>query len=330
MDAPLPRVAPPTVTVVDIDEPALIGADIELLLQDGVPLPPRALRARRIVVRLGTAAVVSQSTDGRVRTHTRVAAGRLGYVVFDPRARGSVNGLPVRPGLLLMAAAGAPASFVTEANWTSLSFLLLPEDLRAHLSARGRGAEFRLPAGVEALDVGPARARRLFAWGRRLVTTAARHPALFNERMRASDALQVEMIETLLATLRGADPVETTRGERTRLAYSRIVERAEAFALARGDAALCVGDLCRAAAVSERTLENAFNEVVGLSPMAYLVRLRLHRVRRALLAGCPASTTVTAEALNWGFWHFGEFSRAYKTCFGELPSATLRRKPGSA
>jgi hypothetical protein len=30
--------------------------------------------------------------------------------------------------------------------------------------------------------------------------------------------------------------------------------------------------------------------------------------------------------LNWGFWHFGEFSRAYKECFGELPSDTLRRK----
>jgi AraC-like DNA-binding protein len=37
---------------------------------------------------------------------------------------------------------------------------------------------------------------------------------------------------------------------------------------------------------------------------------------------------VSAEALRWGFWHFGEFSRAYKKCFGELPSETLRRAPG--
>jgi len=36
------------------------------------------------------------------------------------------------------------------------------------------------------------------------------------------------------------------------------------------------------------------------------------------------STTVTDVALNWGFWHFGEFSRAYKNCFGELPSGTLK------
>jgi len=75
-------------------------------------------------------------------------------------------------------------------------------------------------------------------------------------------------------------------------------------------------------------LEYAFKEVMGLAPITYLTRLRLHRVRQALLEATHGSTTVSAEALNWGFWHFGEFSRAYKECFGELPSDTLRRKPG--
>ena len=84
-----------------------------------------------------------------------------------------------------------------------------------------------------------------------------------------------------------------------------------------------VTDLCRAAGVSERSLEYAFRDVMGLTPVAYLTRLRLHRVRQGLLAGTHGTTTVTAEALNWGFWHFGEFSRAYKDCFGELPSDTL-------
>ena len=79
--------------------------------------------------------------------------------------------------------------------------------------------------------------------------------------------------------------------------------------------------------MSERTLENVFKEVLGLTPMTYLARLRLHRVREALLAAAPGSTTVSTEALGWGFWHFGEFSRAYRQCFGELPSDTLRRKP---
>jgi AraC-like DNA-binding protein len=89
-----------------------------------------------------------------------------------------------------------------------------------------------------------------------------------------------------------------------------------------------VTDLCRVTGVSERAVQNAFMEVMGLTPAACLVRVRLHRARRALLAATQGSTTVSVEALNSGFWHFGEFSRAYKDCFGELPSDTLRRKPG--
>jgi AraC-like DNA-binding protein len=49
-------------------------------------------------------------------------------------------------------------------------------------------------------------------------------------------------------------------------------------------------------------------------------------VRKALRMATHGSTTVSAQALNWGFWHFGDFSRAYKNCFGELPSETLRQK----
>jgi len=48
----------------------------------------------------------------------------------------------------------------------------------------------------------------------------------------------------------------------------------------------------------------------------------------AAAGATQGSTTVSTEALNWGLWHFGEFSRAYRDSFGELPSDTLRRKPG--
>jgi transcriptional regulator GlxA family with amidase domain len=96
--------------------------------------------------------------------------------------------------------------------------------------------------------------------------------------------------------------------------------------MAQSSDRLYVTDLCRVAAVSERTLEYAFKEITGLTPVTYLTRLRLHRVRQALLAAAAGSTTVSTEAANWGFWHFGEFSRAYRECFGELPSETLRRR----
>jgi AraC family ethanolamine operon transcriptional activator len=178
---------------------------------------------------------------------------------------------------------------------------------------------------VEALQVSEARAQQLFDWGRRLVDAAVHDPALFNDSEAERGAAQVELIETLLAALDRAKDLEPSRGDRTRQAQSLIVKTAEAHAMSRAGASLYVTDLCKAAGVSERTLEYAFKEVMGLTPVAYLVRLRLHRVRQALLAAPLGSTTVSAQALNWGFWHFGEFTRAYKECFGELPSDTLRR-----
>jgi transcriptional regulator GlxA family with amidase domain len=181
---------------------------------------------------------------------------------------------------------------------------------------------------VEILQANPEKARRLFEWGKRLVDTAVRQPALFNERKNERAAAHVELLETLMAILRAADDFEPERSDRTRQAHSLIVKSVEDYALSHAGDRLYVSDLCRVAAVSERALEYAFKEVMGLTPMTYLVRLRLHQVRQALLAGTQGSTTVSAEALNWGFWHFGEFSRAYNECFGELPSDTLRRKPG--
>ena len=252
----------------------------------------------------------------------------MGYVTFGPRAKGTVNGLPVGPALMLIAAPETEVGFVAEAGYESITFLLPPEDVSSHLRVRRRDEDFRLPHGVETLQVDAVMARRLFDWGKRLVDVAARQPALFNDRKEERVAARVELLETLLATLGAASDFEPTRSDQTKQAQSLIVKIAEDYALAHTGDHLYVTDLCRAAAVSERTLEYAFKEVMELTPVTYLIRLRLHRVREALLAATHGSTTVSIEALNWGFWHFGEFSRAYKHCFGELPSDTLRRKPG--
>lgn len=326
---PAATVGQPAVTVVEISDPTAAAAGIELIDQDLVQLQSRPLRARRVIVRLESAAILFHSTNLRVRTRTSTREGLLGYVTFGPQATGTVDGLPVRSGLMLAVAPESEARFVADAGWESITFLLPAEDLRAHLADRQREGEFRLPSGVEALQVDAARARRLFGWGKRLVDIAAREPAVFNDRKEDRAAAQVELIETLLSALAAADEFAPDRSDRARKANSLIVKIAEDHALSHAGDPLYVSDLCRAAAVSERTLEYAFKEAMGLSPMAYLIRLRLHRARQALLAGAPGSTTVSAEALNWGFWHFGEFSRAYRECFGELPSDTLRRKTGA-
>lgn len=317
----------PAVSVTEISDPASADAGLELLDQDAVQLESQPLRARRVIVRLGAASVLFHASNRRLRTHTSVQPGLLGYVTFGPQARGTVNGVPVRPGMLLAAAPESEARFVVEPGWESITFLLPPGEICLHRTARQWDGEFRLPQGVETLQASEAMACGLFDWGKRLVETAVAQPALFNERETERVAAQVELIESLLATLRQASDLVPSRGDRTRRSRSQIVRRAEEYALARNGSHLCVSDLCRVAGVSERTLDYAFKEVMGLTPLAYLTRLRLHLVRKTLLAATPGSTTVSAQALTWGFWHFGEFSRAYRACFGELPSQTLQRRP---
>jgi len=319
--------AHPAVTVIEINDPTEANAGFELLDLDAVHLQSLPLRARRVIVRLDSATVVFHAVNTRVRTRTSALQGMLAYVAFGPRTSGKVNGLPVRPGLMLAVGPGTEINFVTNVGWESITFLIRPGDLLAHLVARQRGGEFHTPRGAELMQLEAQRIDALYAWGKRLVDAASRRPERFATQAKERNAVRNELLESLLATLRVAGELRSTRSDRTRMRQSHIVRIAEDYAMSQCGDRLHVTDLCKVAAVSERKLEYAFKEVMGLTPVAYLNRLRLHRVRQALLVARPGTTTVSTEALNWGFWHLGEFSRAYRDCFGELPSVTLRRKP---
>jgi len=75
---------------------------------------------------------------------------------------------------------------------------------------------------------------------------------------------------------------------------------------------------------SLRSIYKAFRNFRGYSPMTYLKKIRLDHFRKRLLEGSP-NTTLTQQALDLGFVHFGRLSADYKRQFGELPSDTLRR-----
>jgi AraC-like DNA-binding protein len=319
----------PVVTVDEIIDPTAANETIEILNQDVVNLGSQGLRARRVTVRLDGVLVLFHRTNLRVRTRTSLSRRFVAYGACGPRAHGSANGLPMRSGTVLAVEPGTEVVLVSEPGYESVFALFEQDDLEFHLRARKQEGLFPTPRGAEVLHRDPASVRRLFAWGKRLVDSAVRRPALFNDWKETRVAVRTELLETLLATLGAATDYQPPGSDLTRLAQSRIVKVVEDYAMAAAGDRLHVTDLCRVAGVSERSPEYAFKAVIGMTPTAYLTRVRLHRVRKALRAATRTSTTVSAETLNQGFWHFGEFSRAYPTCFGELPSETLRRKADS-
>jgi AraC-like DNA-binding protein len=74
---------------------------------------------------------------------------------------------------------------------------------------------------------------------------------------------------------------------------------------------------------SARSIFKAFKEARGISPMAFVKRVRLNHARRMLQEPAEA-TSVIDVAFHCSFLNPGHFARDYRLAFGELPSETLR------
>jgi AraC family transcriptional regulator, ethanolamine operon transcriptional activator len=107
---------------------------------------------------------------------------------------------------------------------------------------------------------------------------------------------------------------------------SSLVNQAEDYMQAHLDQPLTLADLCAALGTSSRALSYGFQDIFGMSPMAYLKTLRLMGVHRALKAADPQHRTVINIAAQFGFWSMGHFARDYKQIFGESPQVALKRR----
>ena len=105
-----------------------------------------------------------------------------------------------------------------------------------------------------------------------------------------------------------------------------LVKQTEAFMRENIKHPISLTDLCQNIGQSQRSLYYAFQEAYGLSPIQYLKFLRLNCIRRVLKSADPKAKTVTEIAIDWGFWHMGQFSTDYRIMFGESPSTTLKKE----
>jgi AraC family transcriptional regulator, ethanolamine operon transcriptional activator len=140
-------------------------------------------------------------------------------------------------------------------------------------------------------------------------------------------SMREQVLETLDAAFASSAPVGLAGAAFSK--QVRIVEAIDMLLETDPAAPLYSEALARECGVSVRTLHNVTIRFRGISLHQYLRRKRLWMVRQRLLTGDPA-LQVRSCALQFGFWHMGEFSAAYAALFGEVPSRTLARARGRA
>jgi len=89
---------------------------------------------------------------------------------------------------------------------------------------------------------------------------------------------------------------------------------------------ISVPEIAEQLCVSQRSLELAFKDLLGITPKKYLNYRRMHGVHNELIRRSPGSYCVTECANIWGFTELGRFAGEYRRLFGELPTETLNRR----
>jgi AraC family ethanolamine operon transcriptional activator len=318
----------PAVEIWKFSDPIAVPDGMVVIDQDVISLGNSPFSAERIMIRLESVIVLYHQTSHRLKTHTRIDPELMAFIAIGPRSRGTIDGLSMRPQQLIAVKPGGEANMVVGAGYSSFTLLVPPRDFVTQFSARRPEKMFEGPKGIDVNAASGPQVAAFYKLGRKMIRTAARRPKVFDDSRAARVAGHDELLEQLLLTLGSKIPAgpKSEMREQTRANYSRIIQAAEKYTLSHIEDRILVSDLCRATDVSERTLQLAFQDIMRITPVAYLSRVRLHRARVDLLAATPATSTVSAVAMDWGFWHFGEFSKAYKSCFHEMPSQTLRRK----
>ena len=315
----------PAVVLFELTDPGAAGEDMEILDQDVVHLGSESFSARRVLVNLDKSMFVYHSTSHRVRTRTRIHPALMALLIVGPTSRATIDGREVDSASLVAGAAGAEVEIVVEDGYESVTLMISPDEFVQHLRQRGREDDFSMPRGIEIWHSNQPELNRLFAIGERLAETANNESVLLNDHEDVRAAAHNDLLEWYLAALHVGEHSEPTRVEQTSQRYSRIVKTAQEYVMEQQGVGYSVTDICEVTNTSERTLQYAFQKILGMTPIEYLIRLRLHRAHQDLREATPESATVSNVAVNWGFWHFGDFSTAYKSCFDEMPSETLNQ-----
>lgn len=107
--------------------------------------------------------------------------------------------------------------------------------------------------------------------------------------------------------------------------HSRITRRAHQVMEAHLEAPLPLTEIAKRLGQSPRSLQQQFQQVLGSTPKAHYLRLRLAEAQRLLL---QTDASLQDIGIATGFGAQSSFSRAYRRLYGESPKRTRQRSAG--
>jgi AraC-like DNA-binding protein len=190
-------------------------------------------------------------------------------------------------------------------------------EIASNFSTELRLGEFGVGPGIHFRDDspgGPFVDRRLRDLVTRLEDTSPRWSAA------AATFWKRSIIEIMTAPLLSSESADR---DGAMLSARKIVGKVEDYLEATGLRPVHISEICNEVHVSRRTLHRAFNDVIGIGPVAFLRCRRLCCVHSILRSSDPATTTIAGVAMDQGFLNLGRFSGYYHSLFDEYPSETL-------
>lgn len=213
------------------------------------------------------------------------------------------------PGEALLLRPGDGLEGITSLRLEGLSIVLPPDQLQSSLPARiGAGPHNRALV----------KAALGFAEAVAIGLAGAEHAAL-----ELLDALQGWELQTALLQGQPRERITAVR----RRAY---VELASQWMGVHLEEAIDIRRIARAIGVSTRTLQYAFLDDRGHSPMAELKRLRLRRLRQLLLAPEQRQHSTAELMVRAGLLACGATAADYRRYCGESPRETRQAAPFSS
>ncbi|HEY7312649.1 MAG TPA: helix-turn-helix domain-containing protein [Gemmataceae bacterium] len=281
-----------------------------------------AFRGELKFLEIGGVQILRVSCNRRLHAQGSPPPGSFGFAPVLPRNQGALwRGRRCKTGQVVTLVPGQEEDHITAADYEFVGLTVGGDFFRECAAVLGGFDPEERLLGRLALTPRPGCCRSLTAHLRELLDLVEERSQLLVQPQTRQTVEQecIRRVVEVIAKSTGSDRTEPWSSNR-----ERLVRRADDYMQARLGDPLSVFDLCRELGVSERTLHYAFQEVRGLSPMAYFRASRLNAVRQELKAATAGTATVREIAQRWGFWHTGEFAAGYRRLFGEFPSQTFR------